>query len=253
MLLYSCLPMEASPLVSIVIPAYNEARRITQTLETIRLYLSKIQQPAEVIVVNDGSQDATVPIVQKLCDSWDQLHLIQNPGNCGKGFSVKNGALAAKGEIVLFTDADLSAPISEMPKLLNPIRSGECDVSFGSRGLDRSLIGVHQSKLREVSGRIYNLFMRLLTGLRFKDTQCGFKAFRREPLIPVFQQQRITGFGFDPEMLYIAQKSGLRLKEVPVRWDHAEGTTVRFIRDPLLMFLGLMKIRWNHLTGKYRY
>jgi glycosyltransferase involved in cell wall biosynthesis len=245
--------METLPLVSIVIPAYNEARRITQTLETIRLYLSEIQQPAEVIVVNDGSEDATVPLVENFCKNWDQLRLIQNQGNYGKGCSVKNGVLATKGEIVLFTDADLSAPISEMPKLLNPIRAGECDVSFGSRGLDRSLIGIHQSKLRELSGRIYNFFVQLLTGLRFKDTQCGFKAFRREALVPVFQQQRITDFGFDPEMLYIAQKRGLRLKEVPVRWNHAEGTSVHFIRDPLRMFLGLLKIRWNHLRGRYRY
>jgi hypothetical protein len=119
--------------------------------------------------------------------------------------------------------------------------------------LDRSLIGVHQSKLRELSGRIYNFFVQLLTGLRFKDTQCGFKAFRREALIPVFQQQRITDFGFDPEMLYIAKKRGLRLKEVPVRWNHAEGTSVHFVRDPLKMFLGLLKIRWHHLRGRYRY
>ncbi len=245
--------METHPTISIVIPAYNEAKRITQTIETIRRYLSEMGQPAEVIVVNDGSEDATVPIVEKLCLHWDQLRLIQNPGNYGKGFAVKNGTLAAKGEIVLFTDADLSAPISEMPKLLNPIRDGECDVSFGSRGLDRSLIGVHQSKTRELSGRFYNVFVRLFTGLRFKDTQCGFKAFRREALIPVFRQQRITDFGFDPEMLYIAQKRGLRLKEVPVHWNHAEGTSVHFIRDPLRMFFGLLKIRWNDLRGKYHY
>ena len=141
--------------------------------------------------------------------------MIQNPGNCGKGFSVKHGVLEARGEIVLFTDADLSAPISEMPKLIEPIQEGECDVSFGSRALNRRLIGVHQSKVREFSGRIYNLFVQLVTGLPFKDTQCGFKAFRREAMIPVFRQQRITDFGFDPEMLYIAQKRGLRLKEVP--------------------------------------
>ena len=244
--------METLPFLSIVIPAYNEAQRISRTLETIRLYLAENHQPAEVIVVNDGSEDATVPLVEGLCKKWDQLRLIQNPRNCGKGFSIKNGVLVAKGEIVLFTDADLSAPISEMPKLLNPILAGECELSFGSRGLDRSLIGIHQSKTRELSGRIFNLFVQLLTGLRFKDTQCGFKAFRREPLIPVFQQQRITGFGFDPEMLYIARKQGLRLKEVPVRWNHAEGTSVHFMSDPLQMFLGLLKIRWNDLTGKYR-
>lgn len=244
--------METSTLVSIVIPAYNEVQRITQTLETIRLYLAETQQLAEVIVVNDGSEDDTVPVVKQFCQNWEQLRLIQNPGNYGKGFSVKHGVLEARGEIVLFTDADLSAPISEMPKLIEPIQEGECDVSFGSRAVNRRLIGVHQSKARELSGRIYNLFVHLLTGLPFKDTQCGFKAFRREAMIPVFRQQRITDFGFDPEMLYIAQKRGLRLKEVPVRWNHVEGTSVHFIRDPFKMFLGLLKIRWSDLMGRYR-
>jgi len=237
--------------ISIVIPAYNEAGRITRTLETIRHYLAQTKQQAEVIVVNDGSDDATVSIVERLIKDWNQLRLIQNPSNYGKGFSVKHGAMQARGEIVLFSDADLSAPISEMGKLVDPIRQGECDVSFGSRALDRSLIGVHQSKLREFSGHIYNLFVRLLTGLPFKDTQCGFKAFRRDIMIPVFERQKITGFGFDPEMLYIAQKRGLRLKEVPVRWSHAEGTSVHFIRDPLKMFLGLFRILWNQWMGRY--
>jgi dolichyl-phosphate beta-glucosyltransferase len=244
--------MTAAPSVSIVIPAYNEAGRIAQTLEKIRKYLQEQNQSAEILVVNDGSDDDTVSIVRSFSSEWKELRLIQNPGNYGKGFSVKNGTLHAKGDIVLFTDADLSAPISEMPKLITPILDGQCEVSFGSRAIDRSLIGIHQSKLRETSGRIYNIFVQLLTGLRFKDTQCGFKAFRREPMISVFQRQRISGFGFDPEILFIARKRGLRLKEIPVRWNHAEGTSVRFLTDSVTMFLDLLAIRWNELTGKYR-
>ena len=191
-------------------------------------------------------------MVERFSAQWNLVRLIQNPGNCGKGFSVKHGALQAQGDIVLFTDADLSAPISEMPKLIDPIVEGKCDVSFGSRALDRSLIGVHQSKLREFSGRIFNLFVQALTGLNFKDTQCGFKAFRRQAMIPVFRQQRITDFGFDPEILYIAQKHGLRLEEIPVQWNHVEGTTVCFLKDSLKMLFDLVLIRWNDLTGKYR-
>ena len=244
--------MASIPQISIVIPAYNEASRITVTLDVLRQYLGENDQCAEVIVVDDGSLDATAAIVERFSTKWNRVRLIQNPGNCGKGFSVRNGALQATGDIVLFTDADLSAPISEMPKLVDPILKGECDVSFGSRALNRSLIGVHQSKLREFSGRIFNIFVQVLTGLNFKDTQCGFKAFRREAMIPVFQQQRITDFGFDPEVLYIAKKRGLRLKEIPVQWNHVEGTTVRFLNDSLKMFFDLVLIRWNDWMGKYR-
>jgi len=244
--------MASMPQISIVIPAYNEASRIIPTLDMLRQYLRENGWCAEVVVVNDGSEDATAEIVEKFSAQWNLVRLIQNPGNCGKGFSVRNGALQATGDIVLFTDADLSAPISEMPKLVDPILKGECDVSFGSRALNRSLIGVHQSKLREFSGRIFNIFVQVLTGLNFKDTQCGFKAFRREAMIPVFQQQRITDFGFDPEILYIAKERGLRLKEIPVHWNHVEGTTVRFLNDSLKMFFDLWLICWNDLTGKYR-
>jgi dolichyl-phosphate beta-glucosyltransferase len=243
--------MASIPQISIVIPAYNEASRIIPTLDILRQYLGENDCCVEVIVVDDGSVDATAAVVERFSTQWNLVRLIQNPGNCGKGFSVKYGALQAKGEIVLFTDADLSAPISEMPKLIDPILEGKCDVSFGSRALNRSLIGVHQSNLREFSGRIFNIFVQALTGLNFKDTQCGFKAFRREATIPVFQQQTIADFGFDPEILYIAKKRGLRLQEIPVQWNHVEGTTVRFLKDSLKMFFDLVLIRWNDLTGKY--
>ena len=244
--------MCSAPQLSIVIPAYNEAKRISRTLETLRKYLEGANWTAEVIVVNDGSSDETAAIVESYRDQWNALRLIENGRNQGKGFSVRNGALGAQGDVILFTDADLSAPITEAPKLIDPIANGVCDVTFGSRAVDRSLIGVHQSPFRETSGRIFNLFVQGLIGLRFKDTQCGFKAFRRSAAGPVFERQTITGFGFDPEILYIAKKRGLRLREIPVRWDHAEGTKVRFLKDSCRMFLDLLQIRWNDLRGKYQ-
>lgn len=244
--------MRSAPQLSIIIPAYNEAKRISRTLDTLKKYLEDQGWRAEVIVVNDGSSDETAAVVESYRSRWNVLRLIDNGGNRGKGFSVRNGALGAQGDVILFTDADLSAPITEAPKLIDPIANGECDVTFGSRAVDRSLIGVHQSLFRETSGRIFNLFVQGLIGLPFKDTQCGFKAFRREITGPVFERQTIMGFGFDPEILYIAKKRGLRLREIPVRWDHVEGTTVRFLRDSCRMFLDLLRIRWNDLFRKYR-
>jgi dolichyl-phosphate beta-glucosyltransferase len=243
--------MPCAPQLSIIIPAYNEAKRILGTLETLQEYVAGNRWQAEVIVVNDGSSDETAEVVESYRSRWNVLQLIDNGGNRGKGFSVRNGALAAQGEIFLFTDADLSAPITEAPKLIDPIANGECDVAFGSRAVDRSLIGVHQSPFRETSGRIFNVFVQGLTGLPFKDTQCGFKAFRRSAARSLFERQTIMGFGFDPEILYIAKKRGLRLREIPVRWNHVEGTTVRFLRDSCLMFVDLLWIRWNDLCGKY--
>lgn len=238
--------------LSIVIPAYNEAERIEQTLETVRNYLRCRSLRAEVLVVNDGSRDRTGPLVAACASQWSDLRLVDNPRNLGKGFSVRNGALEARGQVVLITDADLSAPIDELPKLVDPILGGHRDLTLGSRALDRSLIGVHQSAFREYAGRLFNGLVQLLTGLPFRDTQCGFKAFRREPMLPVLARQRIAGFGFDPEILFLARTRGLRLEEIPVRWSHAEGTKVRLLRDGVKMILGLLLIRWNQLTGKYR-
>jgi dolichyl-phosphate beta-glucosyltransferase len=243
--------MPESPSLSIVIPAYNEAERLPQTLRTIREYLQQHSLAAEVIVVDDGSADNTAMLVEDFSNSWECLRLVGNLQNRGKGFSVRNGALQARGDLILFTDADLSAPISEMPRLLEPLIRNEADITFGSRAVDRSLIGVHQSLMRETSGRIFNFLVQLLISLPFKDTQCGFKAFRRQAAIEVFKRQTIPGFGFDPEILYIAKKHQFRLLEVPVHWDHVEGTTVRFITDSTNMLLDLMRIRWNDIVGKY--
>ena len=246
--------------LSIVIPAYNEQNRIGRTLDEILRFLKSQSYSAEVIVVDDGSSDKTA---QRVADRIEQYHdhghelrILVNNQNRGKGYSVKRGLTDATGEILLFTDADLSSPITEAPKLIDPIAEGRADVTFGSRALNPELIGVHQPKMRELGGTVFNLCMRTITGLKFKDTQCGFKAFRREAALPVFVLQRIERFGFDPEVLYIAKKQGNRLLEVPVVWDHCEGgelqNKLNYVRDSINMFADLIRIRLNDLAGRYK-
>jgi glycosyltransferase involved in cell wall biosynthesis len=244
-----------SVLLSIVIPAYHEERRIGRSLEEVLRFLVARSYRAEVIVVDDGSKDGTDRVVNewipKYRDAGEDLKLLTNTPNRGKGFSVKRGLGEAAGDIVLFSDADFSSPITEAPKLIDPILEGKADVTFGSRAINRALIGKHQPAFRDFGGRVFNLFVRAITGLPFKDTQCGFKAFRREPSLPVFQLQSIERFGFDPEVLYIARKRGLRLLEVPVVWNDAEGSTFGAATDSLVMFLDLVRIRLNDFAGRY--
>jgi dolichyl-phosphate beta-glucosyltransferase len=244
-----------SGLLSIIIPAYNEEKRIGNSLEEILRFVSGQGYPCEVIVVDDGSDDRTGEIVKGFIglysSSGHELRLLTNNPNRGKGASVRRGVAAARGEVILFTDADLSSPITEAPKLIDPIVQGRADVTFGSRALDRKLIGVRQSLVRDFGGRVFNLLMQTITGLKFKDTQCGFKAFRREGALPVFLAQRIERFGFDPEVLYIANKRGLKLLEVPVVWNHSEDSKVSYFRDSIKMFTDLIYIRLNDLGGRY--
>jgi len=241
--------------LSIVIPAYNEERRIGKSLDAILTFLRDQPYRAEVVVVDDGSRDETANIVRTKMGSYQdagaELRLFTNTPNRGKGFSVKRGLIESKGKIVLFTDTDLSSPITETPKLVDPIANDEADVTFGSRALNRELIGVRQPLFRDFGGRVFNFLMSTITGLKFKDTQCGFKAFRREPSLSVFALQSIERFGFDPEILFIAKKHGLRLLEVPVIWNDAEGSTVNYFTDSLNMFLDLIRIRLNNLGGRY--
>ena len=248
-----------TPFLSIVIPAYNEAKRIGRSLDEVLRFLSKQTYKAEVIVVDDGSSDDTSIHISKRATQYqaaghDLRVLINNP-NRGKGYSVKRGLLDARGEILLFSDADLSSPITEAPKLIDPIAEGRADVVFGSRALEPELIGVHQPRMRELGGLVFNICMRTITGLRFKDTQCGFKAFRRTAALPVFALQSIERFGFDPEVLYIAKKQGNRLLEVPVAWDHCEGgelqNKLNYMRDSISMFADLIRIRRNDFVGRY--
>jgi dolichyl-phosphate beta-glucosyltransferase len=240
---------QPAPELSIVIPAYNEQSRLPQTLAKIRAWLESQPFAAEVIVVDDGSTDGTAAVVAAHRADWPALRLLSNPGNRGKGYSVRHGAQEALGRIVLFTDADLSAPIDEAPKLLAALESH--DIAIGSRALNRELIEKHQTALREYAGMVFNLVVRLVLGLPFADTQCGFKAFRREPCQIVFQQQRIERFGFDPELLFIAKRHGLTTAEVPVRWAHDPGTRVVVLRDSVHMFLEVCIIRWNAWLGRY--
>ena len=240
------------PHLSIVIPAYNEEKRIGRTLEGTFEYLDAQKYESEVLVVNDGSSDHTAEKVREFADrTKGRLRLIENPGNRGKGYAVRNGMLQAMGKIVLFYDADLATPTSEIAKVVEPIANDQYDIVFGSRALNNDLIGVHQSFLRELRGRGGNLLLRLLLGLDFKDTQCGFKAFRRQAAQEIFTVQQINGFGFDPEVLYIGQKQGWRLLETPVRWNHVEGSTVTLFATTVKVLLEVLTIRWNDLKGRY--
>ncbi|HET9402811.1 MAG TPA: dolichyl-phosphate beta-glucosyltransferase [Candidatus Acidoferrales bacterium] len=241
---------DASPELSIVIPSYNEELRLPRTLERVRAWICAAAITAEVIVVDDGSTDGTARVVTERAATWPELRLVSNPGNRGKGYSVRHGALEGRGRILLFTDADLSAPIDEAPKLLDALKTH--DAAIGSRGLDRRVIEVHQSKLRELAGMVFNLIVRVTLGLSFADTQCGFKAFQRDRCIILFQKQRIERFGFDPELLYLARKNGLSVAEIPVRWAHDAGTRISMARDSFGMFGEIWQVRWNAWMGRYR-
>ena len=229
---------------SVVIPCYNEAARIGGTVRATIDYLSIESPAAELIVVNDGSTDATSAIVREAFDGATvETRLLENFPNRGKGAAVRSGLLAATKPIGLFSDADLSTPLTEIPKLIEPIANGEVDVAFGSRALDRNLIGVHQPWRREQAGRVFNLIVRHATGMPFWDTQCGFKAFRLDVCRPILEQANTVGFAFDVELLLLAHRAGLRLREVPVRWNHAEGSKVRVVQDSLRMLREVIALR----------
>ena len=224
------------PPFSIVIPCFNEERRVSETLRVTIEYLAANAPESELIVVNDGSTDATGRIARQiLSETKITTRLLENFPNRGKGAAVRTGLLAARDPIGLFSDADLSTPIEETPKLIEPIAKGEVDIAFGSRALDRSLIGIHQPWQREQGGRVFNLLVRVATGLPFWDTQCGFKAFRLDLCRPILESARINGFAFDVELLFLAYRAGLGIREIPVRWNHAEGSKVSFFKDSLRM------------------
>ena len=241
--------------LSVIIPAYNEATRIGKTLRTILDYLEEQPGAGELIVVDDGSRDETKKVSEEIFASRArggrvEARVIGGPPNRGKGYVVRAGLLAARAPVALFSDADLSTPITEAPKLVEPIRAGQYDLVFGSRALDRSLIGVHQPWQREQSGRVFNLVMRAMTGLPFWDTQCGFKAFRMDVCRPVVEGALIDRFGFDVELLHVAHRAGLRLFERAVRWDDVEGSKVGF-KTGLDGFRELRQIRRHARRGLY--
>jgi dolichyl-phosphate beta-glucosyltransferase len=235
---------------SIILPAYNESARIGATLDKILAHATRCGWNVEVIVVNDGSTDGTAEIVREYAGRHAVLRLLENPGNQGKGFSVRNGMLHAQGDILLFSDADLSSPIEEADKLFAAIANG-ADIAIGSRWLDSRLQIRRQPLYRRLFGRIFNLALRIILGLRFKDTQCGFKAFTLRSARAIFPLQKIERWGFDPELLYLAKKMGSVVAEVPVAWSHREGTRIHPLRDGIRMFGELLRIRWYALKGNY--
>ncbi len=242
--------MNAPPELSIIIPSFNEELRLPATLEKIAAYIRDRRPNTEVIVVDDGSTDRTAAVAESSKDKIAELRVLRNGTNRGKGFSVRRGSLEARGDVILFTDADLSAPIEEAEKLLAAMES--YDVAIGSRAVDRGLIEVHESLFREFAGIVFNRIVRVILWLPFVDTQCGFKAFRRERCRIIFEQQTIERFGFDPELLYLARHHGLSIEEVPVRWAHSPATKVNMFRDSAMMFVDVFVIRSNALRGLYR-
>lgn len=239
-----------TPDYSIVIPAYNEGTRLGPTLEKVLAFVHAQRWNAEVIVVNDGSRDNTADIVREFAAKDAALHLVENPGNRGKGYSVRNGMLHAQGKIVLFSDADLSSPIEEAPKLLQALEDG-ADIAMGSRWLRAETQTQRQPLHRQLFGRIFNVLLRLTLGLHFADTQCGFKAFKRTAVQAIFPLQRIERWGFDPEILFLARKFGFNVKEVAVAWGHSGETRIHPVIDGAKMFQEMLRIRWYSLSGKY--
>ena len=242
--------MVGYPKYSIIIPAYNESARIPATLGSVVSCIRERQWPAEVIVVNDGSTDSTAQLVNDFAATAPEIRLLQNPGNRGKGYSVRAGILHAQGEIVMFTDSDLSAPIEEAERLFAAIANG-ADIAIGSRWLESGRQTARQPLYRQFFGRCFNFVCRMVMNLPFADTQCGFKAFTRNAAQTVFQLQTIERWGFDPEILFIALKRGFRIVEVPVSWAHDERSRMSYLKDGMQMLKELAIVRWNALTGVY--
>ncbi|MGA8344361.1 MAG: dolichyl-phosphate beta-glucosyltransferase [Candidatus Sulfotelmatobacter sp.] len=238
------------PAYSIVIPAYNEGARLGATLEKVLAYVHARGWDAEVIVINDGSRDNTAEIVRTFSAKDPALRQVENPGNRGKGYSVRHGMLNARGRVVLFSDADLSSPIEEAPKLFQALEEG-ADIAIGSRWLRAETQTQRQPLHRQVFGRIFNLILRVTLGLKFKDTQCGFKAFRQPTVQAIFPLQHIERWGFDPEILFLARKFKFQVREVPVAWGHSGGTRINPLVDGSRMIMEMLRIRWYDLTGKY--
>ena len=246
--------MNGVPSLSIVIPAYNEAARIAHSLDRIGNYIRQnTAADFELIVVDDGSSDGTLEVAERSLPQTPNLQsrIIRYAPNRGKGYAVRQGLLAARAPIALFTDADLSTPIDEMPELVRDLVEGDADLTFGSRALDRSLIGIRQPRRRDWGGRAFNLVLRLATGLPFWDTQCGFKAFRMNVCRPLVEAGTIDGFGFDVELLYEAHRAGLRMHEIAVRWDHRDGSKVHFLRDGSRMLRDVITVRSRGAGGLY--
>ncbi len=241
------------PTISIVVPAFDEQVRLGPSVTRILEFAAKASEPIELIVVDDGSSDETAGVARDAAAGFPQIKtkVIRYEQNRGKGFAVKTGLQAAEGDVTVFSDADLSTPIEEMSKLVDPIVAGDFDVTFGSRALDRSLIGTHQPWRREQGGRVINLIIKKMSRLNYLDTQCGFKAFKMSKFRPLLELMTIDRFGFDVEFLFVAKYHGLKLEEIPVRWNDVAGSKVSAIRDTRRMISELNQIRRNAKGGVY--
>ena len=244
---------QMKPDLSIVIPAFDEQARLGESTGKILRFIESEKLSAEVIIVDDGSRDKTAEVAEKVCAEFPEIQtkVIRYDQNRGKGYAIKTGLLTAQADIAVFSDADLSTPIEEIYKLIKPIQNGEFDVTFGSRALDRSLIGTHQPWRREQGGRVINLIIKTMSGLPFVDTQCGFKAFNMQKFRPLLDVMQIDRFGFDVEFLFVANHNHLRLKEIPVRWNDMAGSKVSVVRDTRRMITELNTIRKNAKKGIY--
>jgi len=237
--------------LSIIIPAYNEETRLPSTLLQVTNYFAQSEwRPAEILVVDDGSQDRTVQVAEEFAANGCPVRVLRNPGNRGKGFAVRHGMQEGTGQWLLFTDADLSTPIAEIEKLWNAVRDGDTAVAIGSRALDRSLIGVRQPVFRERAGQLFNWVMQRVLGLALKDTQCGFKLFRQDAARAIFERQKLDRFSFDAEALFLARKLGFAIREVPVRWNDVAGSKVS-IASGARSFADLLRVRLNDWRGIY--
>ena len=236
---------------SIIIPAYNESERLAVSLPKVLDYLDRLGAPAEIVVVNDGSSDDTAEVARRFGRLHPEVRLVENPGNRGKGYSVRHGMLAATGDVLLFTDADLSSPITEAGKLFEAIEHG-ADAAIGSRWLRAELQTERQPWHRQLYGRLFNLALRLTLGLNYRDTQCGFKAFTRAAAHTIFPRQRVERWGFDPELLFLANKFKLRTAEVPVAWAHDHRSKISPLRDGIKMGVEMLSVRWNDIRGLYK-
>lgn len=242
-----------NPKISIVVPAFDEKERLGGSIVKILDYASNSAETMELIVVDDGSADTTAVVAREASAEYPEIEtkVIRYDQNRGKGFAVKTGLFAARADIAVFSDADLSTPIEEMTKLVEPIETGEFDLTFGSRAIDRSLIGTHQPWRREQGGRVINLIIKKMSGLDFWDTQCGFKAFNMKRFRPLLDVMTVDRFGFDVEFLFVAKYHGLKLKEIPVRWNDVAGSKVSAVRDTRRMISELNLIRRNARSGTY--
>ncbi|MEM4247536.1 MAG: glycosyltransferase family 2 protein [Candidatus Woesearchaeota archaeon] len=236
--------------ISVVIPAYNEEKRLPNALKQVQNYLKRKNWDYEILVVDDGSRDRTKNIVKAAMKNNRRIKLLEHGPNRGKGYSVRQGMLSAKGDWLLFTDADMSAPMREFDKFLKYMK--DYDIIIGSRNLAQSQITIKQPKFRQLAGKTFPFVVRVLLALPIKDTQCGFKLFSKKVAKDVFSKQRLERWAFDAEILFIAYQCGYRIKEVPVEWANDPASKLRFFRDSWRMFCEILRVRKNAFLGYYQ-